>query len=42
MAWTIASKIVRRVVMIDESHSVLEAAALMAEMKDMMTLHVKG
>lgn len=31
MAWTIASKIVRRVVMIDESHSVLDAAALMAE-----------
>ena len=31
MAWTIASKIVRRVVTIDESHSVLEAATLMAE-----------
>ena len=31
MAWTIALKIVRRVVMIDESHSVLEAATLMAE-----------
>ena len=31
MAWTIASKIVRRVVTIDESHSALEAATLMAE-----------
>ena len=31
MEWTIASKIVRRVVTIDESHSVLDAATLMAE-----------
>lgn len=31
MAWTIASKIVHRVVTIDEGHSVLEAATLMAE-----------
>lgn len=31
MAWTIASKIVRRVVTIDENHSVLDAATLMAE-----------
>lgn len=31
MAWTIASKIVRKIVTIDESHSVLEAATLMAE-----------
>ncbi len=31
MAWTIASKIVRKVVMIDGNHSVLEASALMAE-----------
>ena len=31
MAWNIASKIVRRVVTIDESHSVLDAATLMAE-----------
>ena len=31
MAWTIASKIVRKVLTIDESHSVLEAATLMAE-----------
>lgn len=31
MAWNIASKIVRRVVMIDENHSVLDAATLMAE-----------
>ena len=30
MAWNIASKIVRRVVTIDESHSVLDAATLMA------------
>jgi CBS domain-containing protein len=31
MAWNIASKIVRRVVTIDESHSVLDAATLMAD-----------
>jgi CBS domain-containing protein len=31
MAWNIASKIVRRVVTIDETHSVLDAATLMAE-----------
>ncbi len=31
MAWNIASKIVRRVVMIDENHSVLDAATLMAD-----------
>lgn len=31
MAWNIASKIVRRVVTMDESHSVLDAATLMAE-----------
>jgi CBS domain-containing protein len=31
MAWNIASKIVRKVVTIDESHSVLDAATLMAE-----------
>ena len=31
MAWSIASKIVRRVVTIDGSHSALEAATLMAE-----------
>jgi CBS domain-containing protein len=31
MTWTIASKIVRRVVTIDGSHSTLEAATLMAE-----------
>ena len=31
MAWNIASKIVRRVVTIDESHSVLDAATLMTE-----------
>jgi len=31
MTWSIASKIVRRVVTIDESHSVLDAATLMAE-----------
>jgi CBS domain-containing protein len=31
MAWNIASKIVHRVVTIDEGHSVLDAATLMAE-----------
>jgi len=31
MAWNIASKIVRRVVMIDENHSVLDASTLMAD-----------
>ncbi len=31
MTWSIASKIVRRVVTIDESHSVLDAATLMSE-----------
>jgi CBS domain-containing protein len=31
MAWNIASKIVRRVVTIDENHTVLDAATLMAE-----------
>ena len=31
MAWNIASKIVHRVVTIDENHSVLDAATLMAE-----------
>lgn len=31
MAWTIASKIVRKVVMIDGNHSVLDASVLMAE-----------
>ena len=31
MVWNIASKIVRRVVTIDESHSVLDAATLMAD-----------
>lgn len=31
MAWTIASRIVRKVVMIDGNHSVLDASVLMAE-----------
>ena len=31
MAWNIASKIVHRVVTIDENHTVLDAATLMAE-----------
>lgn len=31
MAWNIESKIVHRVVTIDEGHSVLDAAMLMAE-----------
>lgn len=31
MAWTIASKIVRKVVMIDGNHSVLDDSVLMAE-----------
>ena len=31
MAWNIASKIVRKVVTIDENHSVVDAATLMAE-----------